>query len=60
MTIKENGEINGFGEDKLKVIHGNLADKVTGKFDVIVSFAIPAKSHLHIYFSNPKYFNALL
>lgn len=36
-TAKENGEINGFGEDKLKVIHGNLADKVTGKFDIIVA-----------------------
>ncbi len=36
-TAKENGEINGFGEDKFTVINGNLTDKVSGKFDVIVA-----------------------
>lgn len=36
-TAKENGEINGFGDDKFTVINGNLTDKVSGKFDVIVA-----------------------
>ncbi len=36
-TAQDNGEINGFGSDRLTVINGNLTDKVSGKFDVIVA-----------------------
>ena len=34
-TAKENGLANGFSEPKLKFIKGNLADSVTGEFDII-------------------------
>ncbi|MCQ2485701.1 MAG: 50S ribosomal protein L11 methyltransferase [Clostridia bacterium] len=36
-TAKENGEMNGFAEPKFKVLEGNLTDKVTGKYDVVVA-----------------------
>ena len=36
-TAKENGEMNGFSEPKFKVLEGNLTDKVTGKYDVVVA-----------------------
>ena len=36
-TAIENGKMNGFEEPKLKILNGNLTDKVTGKFDVIVA-----------------------
>lgn len=36
-TAKENGEMNGFTEPKFKVLEGNLTDKVTGKYDVVVA-----------------------
>ena len=36
-TARENGEKNGFREPQYKVIEGNLADKVSGKFDVVVA-----------------------
>lgn len=36
-TAKENGEINGFEEPKFTVFEGNLTDKVTGKYDVVVA-----------------------
>lgn len=36
-TARENGETNGFTEPKYKVLQGNLVDKVTGKFDVVVA-----------------------
>lgn len=36
-TAKENGEVNGFKEPEFKILHGNLTDKVTGKFDVILA-----------------------
>lgn len=36
-TAVENGERNGFSSDRLKIHHGNLAQKVSGKFDVIVA-----------------------
>lgn len=36
-TAIENGRENGFGEPELTVLHGNLADKVSGKFDVVVA-----------------------
>lgn len=36
-TAKENGEKNGFKEPQYKVLQGNLADKVSGKFDVVVA-----------------------
>lgn len=36
-TARENGAENGFGEPEYTVYCGNLADKVTGKFDVVVA-----------------------
>ncbi len=36
-TAKENGEINGFTEPQFTVLEGNLTDKVTGKYDVVVA-----------------------
>ena len=36
-TAKENGEMNGFAEPKFKVLEGNLTDKVSGKYDVVVA-----------------------
>ena len=36
-TAKENGEVNGFGEPEYTVLQGNLTDKVSGKFDVVVA-----------------------
>ena len=36
-TARENGELNGFTEPKFKVFEGNLVDKVSGKFDVVVA-----------------------
>ncbi len=36
-TAKENGEINGFGEPKLKYLQGDLAGAVEGKFDIITA-----------------------
>lgn len=36
-TAKENGEINGFNEPKFTVLEGNLTDKVSGKYDVVVA-----------------------
>lgn len=36
-TAKENGTINGFKEPKFTVFEGNLTDKVTGKYDVVVA-----------------------
>ena len=36
-TAEENGKMNGFGSDRLKFIHGDLADKVSGKFDIVVA-----------------------
>ncbi len=36
-TARENGKVNGFDETKFTVLNGNLADKVSGKFDVIVA-----------------------
>ena len=36
-TAKENGTINGFEEPKFTVFEGNLTDKVTGKYDVVVA-----------------------
>lgn len=36
-TAKENGDINGFTEPKFTVLEGNLTDKVTGKYDVVVA-----------------------
>lgn len=36
-TAKENGEINGFTEPRFTVLEGNLTDKVTGKYDVVVA-----------------------
>ena len=36
-TAKENGETNGFSEPQYTVLQGNLVDKVTGKFDVVVA-----------------------
>lgn len=29
--------MNGFGNDRLTFIHGDLADKVSGKFDIVVA-----------------------
>lgn len=36
-TARENGRVNGFTEPEFTVICGNLADKVTGKFDVVAA-----------------------
>ena len=36
-TAKENGTINGFEEPTFTVFEGNLTDKVTGKYDVVVA-----------------------
>lgn len=36
-TARENGEVNGFSEPKYTVLEGNLTDKVSGKFDVVVA-----------------------
>lgn len=36
-TAVENGRANGFSEPEYTILQGNLADKVTGKFDVVVA-----------------------
>lgn len=36
-TAIENGRVNGFGEPEYTILEGNLTDKVTGNFDVIVA-----------------------
>lgn len=36
-TAKENGEVNGFKEPEFKVLEGNLTDRVSGKFDIILA-----------------------
>lgn len=36
-TAKENGATNGFFEPQYNILQGNLVDKVTGKFDVVVA-----------------------
>lgn len=36
-TAVENGEMNGFGADRYTVLHGNLTDKISGKFDVVAA-----------------------
>ncbi|MDD7353509.1 MAG: 50S ribosomal protein L11 methyltransferase, partial [Oscillospiraceae bacterium] len=36
-TAAENGERNGFGADKYTLYHGNLTDKISGKFDVVAA-----------------------
>lgn len=36
-TAIENGEVNNFKEPEYTVLQGNLTDKVTGKFDVVVA-----------------------
>ncbi len=35
-TACENGHLNGFEEPRYTVFNGNLADRVTGKFDLVV------------------------
>lgn len=35
-TARENGVVNGFKEPEYTVLEGNLTDKVSGKFDVVV------------------------
>ena len=36
-TAQENGEVNGFREPEYTILQGNLTDKVSGKFDVVVA-----------------------
>lgn len=36
-TARENGEANGLGEPEYTVFEGNLADKVSGKYKVVVA-----------------------
>lgn len=36
-TAVENGKINGFKEPEYKILQGNLTDKVTGKFDIVLA-----------------------
>ena len=36
-TAIENGKVNGFEAPKYNILNGNLVDKVTGTFDVVVA-----------------------
>lgn len=36
-TAKENAKQNGFDEDRFTAVQGNLSDKVSGKFDIVVA-----------------------
>lgn len=36
-TARENGIGNGFGEPALTYVEGNLTDKISGKFDIVVA-----------------------
>ena len=36
-TAIENGEVNGFKEPEYTILQGNLTDKVSGKFDIVVA-----------------------
>ena len=36
-TAIENGEVNNFKEPEYTILQGNLTDKVSGKFDVVVA-----------------------
>lgn len=36
-TAIENGHINGFNEPEYKIYHGDLVDKISGKFDIIAA-----------------------
>lgn len=36
-TAKDNGKVNNLSEPQLTFLQGNLTDKVTGKFDVVVA-----------------------
>ena len=36
-TAIENGRVNSFTEPEYKILHGNLTDKVEGKFDVVIA-----------------------
>ena len=36
-TAMENGAENGFSAPQYQVLHGNLTDKVTGQFDIVVA-----------------------
>lgn len=36
-TAQENGKMNGFTEPRFTVLEGNLTDKVSGKYDVVVA-----------------------
>lgn len=47
-TAKENGELNGFSEPELTFICGDLTEKVTGKYSVVVANIV---ADVIIYFS---------
>lgn len=36
-TAKENAKQNGFAKDRFTAVQGNLSDKVSGKFDIVVA-----------------------
>jgi len=36
-TARENGILNGYSEPQYTVLNGNLVDKVSGKYDIVVS-----------------------
>ena len=36
-VARENGRLNGFGEPAFTMIHGNLTDRVTGKYQVVTA-----------------------
>lgn len=36
-TAIENGKVNGFVDPEYKILKGNLTDKVSGKFDIVVA-----------------------
>ena len=36
-TAIQNAKENGFGEDRMTVLHGDLSDKVSGKFNLVIA-----------------------
>lgn len=36
-TARENGKMNGFSEDSYTLLHGNLTDRISGKYDVVAA-----------------------
>ena len=36
-TARKNAELNGYGEPKLSFVEGNLTDKISGKYDLVLA-----------------------